>query len=347
MSPAAGAPASGAGRAIHAVLATVQYDQSHLRRLRELFPDARFIHADPAAADVIEEALRYVDVAVLRGDLDARFLAAANLRWVHCDHSGLNGSALPEVFERNLIVTGSAGRAAPALAHHAMFFALSLVYGGEALFDARRRHAWRDIPGYRGLRGVYGTTMGIIGLGHTGRELADLARAFGMRVLVYTRRDAEPPASVERLYAAERGEGPEVLLADSDFVVLTVRLTDETHHLIGERELRLMKPSARLINIARGGVVDTAALVQALREGTIAGAGLDVFEQEPLPPEAAIWDAPNVVLTPHTTAEMPDLAGRSIDIIAENVARYRTGRPMLNQLTPADIYTRNRHATAG
>jgi len=100
-----------------------------------------------------------------------------------------------------------------------------------------------------------------------------------------------------------------------------------------------MKPTAYLINMARGPVVDESALVAALHSGTIAGAGLDVFEQEPLPVGAALWDAPNVVMTPHVTAEMPDLAGRSLELIEENVRRYRAGEPLLNRLTPDDVYS--------
>jgi phosphoglycerate dehydrogenase-like enzyme len=117
-------------------------------------------------------------------------------------------------------------------------------------------------------------------------------------------------------------------------------MTDSTYHLIGERELAQMKPSAYLVNLARGPVVDTDALIAALRDGVIAGAGLDVFEQEPLPADAAIWDAPNVIITPHMTAEVPDLAARSLDIIEENVRRYKAGLPMLNRLVPSDVYSK-------
>lgn len=330
---------TGAPTTIRAVLATVPYTGWHLAELRAAFDGAEFVHADWRDDAAIAEALTYVDVAVLKADLDARFLTAPKLKWVHCDHSGLNRSALPEVFERGLMVTGSAGRAAPALAHHAFFFILSLVYEGPALYDEQRQHSWRGLPSYRDLRGVYGKTLGVVGLGHTGAEVAALAKAFGMRVLGYGKRaDVEPP-NLDRYYSAEAGDGLDGLLSESDFVVLTVRLTDRTRGMIGEPELTIMKPTARLINLARGPVVDEAALVTALHDGTIAGAGLDVFEQEPLPADAAVWDAPNTVLTPHVTAEMPDLTARSLEIISENARRYRAGHPLLNLLTPDDVYT--------
>ena len=121
--------------------------------------------------------------------------------------------------------------------------------------------------------------------------------------------------------------------------MLAVPLSDATHHLIGERELQLMKPSAYLINMARGAVVDEAALLGALQAGRIAGAGLDTFEREPLPPESPLWDAPNTLITPHTTPQVSDRTGRSLAIIEENARRYRSGEPLLNLLRPEDVYT--------
>jgi phosphoglycerate dehydrogenase-like enzyme len=325
-------------RTISSVLATVRYREPNLSRLRGLFDGSEFIHLDPNDQAGIAAALQRVDVAILAADLDERFLAAPNLRWVHCDHSGLNASARPEVVQSHLIVTGSAGRSGPALAQHAMFFALSLAYGSAELIDMQRKHVWRGIPDFGERRCLWGKTIGIVGMGHTGMEIAKVARVFGMRVLGY-RRSATPPPGVDRLYSAQAGDTLDEMLAGADLLVLCVRLTDETYHLIGARELALMKPSAVLVSLARGPVVDTDALIAALRSGALAGAGLDVFEEEPLPADAPIWDAPNVLITPHQTVEMPDLAARSLDIIEENVRRYRAGEPMLNQLMPTDVYT--------
>jgi phosphoglycerate dehydrogenase-like enzyme len=329
---------------ITAVLATVAYTGSHLERLKEILAPAEVIFVDSEDAAGIAAALTRVDVAVLRADLDQRFLAAPQLRWIHCDHAGLNNSAKPQVLARNdLMVTGSAGRAAPALAQHALFFALALTYDVNGLVATKKRHQWRGLPGYEDRRGLYGKTMGVIGLGHTGRALVPLARACGMRVLGYGRGSAHAEGlNLDAYYDSSTGATLDDLLRDSDVVVLSIRMTDETFHLIGSRELQLMKPSAYLINIARGSVVDEAALVEALHNGTIAGAGLDVFENEPLLPDDAIWDAPNAVLTHHVTAEVPDLAASSLDIIAENVRRYRADEPLLNALKPSDLYTKGR-----
>jgi phosphoglycerate dehydrogenase-like enzyme len=295
------------------------------------------VRRDDAAG--IAAALERADVAVLAGDLDERFLQAPMLRWIHCDHAGLNRSARPEVFARGLLVTSSAGRSSPVLAEHAILFMLALAYRFPAFLDAQRRHQW-GIPDQDRLRGLYGRTVGLVGLGHTGTELALRCKALGMRVLGYRRGAAPPPPGVDVVYSAARGETIEPLLRQSDFVVLAVPLSDATHHLIGARELEQLKPGAYLVNMARGAVIDEDALLAALRSGRLAGAGLDTFAQEPLPPDSPLWDAPNVLITPHTTPQVPDRTGRSLDTIEENVRRYRAGQTMLNLLRPEDVYTK-------
>ncbi len=332
-----------ATRTIGTVLATVPYTGAHIEKLRSAFAPAKLLQLDKDDAAGIAHALRDADVAVLGGDLDDRYVGASKLKWVHCDHSGLNNSARPGVFARGLIVTGSAGRSAPVLAEHALFLMLSLIYDSHGLHDAQKAHRWRGIPGYTDRRGMFSKTMGIIGLGYTGAELAKRARLFGMRVLGYRRSVTAPPEGVDVLYCLDRGETIDALLRESDIVVLSARLSDETWHMIGRRELGLMKRSALLINMARGPVVDEEALGAALRAGTIAGAGSDVFETEPLPAESGLWDAPNMIITPHCTPEVPDLWAQGLNIICENIRRYRAGEPMLNMLVPRDVYTKGQH----
>lgn len=326
-------------RAIDKVLVTVKYPPHHFERLRKAFAPAELLVIDKHDTEAMRAALEVADAAVLEGDLDERFWQAPKLKWVHCDHAGLNGSAKPEVFERGLLVTGSAGRSAPVLAEHVMLFALLHVYQYAHFYEAQKLHQW-GVPGYEQLRGLYGKTMGIVGLGHTGKELAVRAKAFGMRVLGYRRSIGSPPAGVDQLYCAAAGDSLDALLEASDIVALAVPLTDDTHHLIGERELRLMKPTACLINMARGAVVDEAALVKALHEGVIGGAGLDTFVQEPLPADDPLWDAPNTYITPHCTPAVPDRIGRSLDVICENAVRFREGRELLNLLRKEEIYTK-------
>jgi phosphoglycerate dehydrogenase-like enzyme len=328
-------------RDIKSVLATVGYAGWHRDRLEEIFGPAPVTWVAADDQERIAAALPTVDVAVLRSDLDSRYSSAPGLAWIHCDHAGLNGSAKPEVIAReDLIVTSSAGRAAPALAQHVFFFALALTYDAPGLADIKVKHQWRGLPGYENRRGLYGKTLGVIGLGYTGQEVVRLGKAMGMRVLGHGRgaEQAKTPG-LDAYYDAAAGGTLDELLAESDFVVLAIRLTNETHHLIGASQLSMMKSTGYLINIARGAVVDETALTAALHAGTISGAGLDVFEREPLPADAPIWDAPNTIMTHHVTAEMPDLTARSLDIIAENARRYRAGERLLNQMVAGDLYT--------
>ena len=321
------------------VLTTLRYEGAYWQRFAEAMEGAEILRFDSPDASGFDAALLRADVAVLATNPDERILSARNLRWIHIDHAGLNKAARPEAFRSGLIVTGSAGRSAPVLAEHALFFSLALAYRYPAFLDAQRAHQW-GVEGQNDLRGLYGRTMGIVGLGNTGKELAVRAKAFGMRVLGYRRRATEAPPGVDQLFSADAGEGLTALLEQSDFVVLVLGLSDKTHHLIGERELDLIGPSGYLINMARGPVVDEAALTRALYAGRIAGAGLDTFEIEPLPKESPLWDAPNTLITPHVTPQVPDRPARSLDIICENIRRFRSGEPMLNRITPEDIYSR-------
>jgi phosphoglycerate dehydrogenase-like enzyme len=326
-------------RVIKSVLATVPFKLDEIDQLRRAFAPADFIYCSSADKETIERTLQFVDVAVIEGDLDDRYVAAPNLKWVHCDHSGLTRSARADVFEKGLIVTGSAGRSAPALAQHAFYFALALTFDAKRLFENQAAHVWRGNPGYADKLGLPGKTLGIVGFGRTGTEMAALGNAFGMKVIVYTRSVPESAPNVDNLLCADRGDGLDPLLAESDVIMLATQLTDATHHMFSTKQFARMKPSAYIINLARGPVIDEAALLQALLEGQIAGAGLDVFAQEPLPADSPLWDAPNVIITPHMTPAMPDKTQRSIDMIVANIGRYIKGEEMLNTITRRDVFT--------
>lgn len=321
------------------VLTTLRYQDDHWRRLYSAFEGAEILRFDETDAPGFAEALARADVAILAKDPDSRFYSAPRLRWIHVDHAGLDKAAKPEAFREGLAITGSAGRSAPVLAEHALFFALSLTYNAPAFHAAQRNHRW-GIEGQDKLRGLFGRTMGILGFGNTGQELAHRAKALGMRVVAYRRRAGEAPETVDRMYSADAGDTIDALLEESDFVTLALGLSEATYRMIGDRELNLIGSRGYLINMARGPIVDEEALVAALQEGRIAGAGLDTFEIEPLPTNSALWDLPNVIITPHVTPAVPDRVSRSLDIIVENVRRFRENRPLLNLLTREDIYNR-------
>jgi phosphoglycerate dehydrogenase-like enzyme len=188
-----------------------------------------------------------------------------------------------------------------------------------------------------------GQTIGILGYGSIGREVARLAKAFGMKVLV-TKRDGrhtedhgfmlpdtgDPSGDLpDRIYPIEATRS---LLTECDYVVVSLPLTEKTHHLIDEEMFRAMKPSAFFVNIGRGSIVHEEHLVKALKKGWIAGAGLDVFEQEPLPDDSPLWKLDNVIMTPHISGFTPDYDKRAMAVFAENLRRYLAGEQLLNVL---------------
>lgn len=323
---------------LNSVLVTVPMPEPYLSVLVGILRPAAVHICRTDDEDGIRRALEDADAAILGSDITDLIMTGKNLKWIHCDHSGLTKSARPDVFSRNIAVTGSAGRSAPTLAEHAVLFMLALTYDLYALHDLQKSHQWGGLPGYNDRRGLIGKTVGIIGLGHTGKELALRCKAFGMRVLGY-RRKAEEVENVDILYAKDRGENFDMLLKESDYLILTTQLSDETYHMIGRRQFEMMKSSAYLINMCRGSVVDEAALIEALNNNQIAGAGVDTTEIEPLPADSRLWDAPNLMITPHNTPTVPNRWERSCKIICDNANRFRKGQPLLNQISPRDIYT--------
>jgi phosphoglycerate dehydrogenase-like enzyme len=211
---------------------------------------------------------------------------------------------------------------------------LMFAKGAHRLLRAQSERRWtRLLPSE-----LRDRTVGVVGMGAIGTEVARLAQAAGCRVLAIrrsaaARRSGEAPAD-EVLPPSDLP----YLLSESDYVVLSVPLTEETRHLIGPDELRAMKPTAVLINISRGAVVDEVALVRALKEGVIGGAGLDVFEREPLPDDSELWGMENVILTPHISGGTERYFQRAVPIFCENLRRYLDGRPLLNVVDPQRGY---------
>ena len=317
------------------VVTTVWYDKAHMYDLRRVFPDAEFCYVDFYDKEKLEREVRDADAAILMGDVDPCLLGENTLKWIHCDHSGLNGSARPEVFARGIPVTGAAGRSAPVLAEHCIYFMLQSCYHTKELLEAQAACRW-GVDGSQQWRGLYGRTAGIIGMGNNGRMLAERLRALGMRLITYDKFPLKGYAYVSRKLTASEGDTLEPLLAESDFVILCVALTDDTFHLMNADTFAKMKRGAFLVNMARGGVVCTEDLIEALRSGQLSGAGLDVFETQPLEPDSPLWTMPSVYITPHCTPQVPDRAGRSIEIIRENARRFEAGEPLLNQMKPLD-----------
>lgn len=248
---------------------------------------------------------------------------APAVRWLHTPSAGVDHVLTPLVRERNIVLTNAAGVHGVPIAEFVLAFMLNHVKGMAALQAAQAEARWLDRHSCRELTDA---VLLIIGIGGIGQEIAKRAAAFGMRVWG-SRRTAQPMPGVERVVG---GAEWRTLLPEADFVVIATPLTAETRHMIDAAALRAMKSTTYLINIARGAIIDDNALLTALRAGWIAGAALDTFDPEPLPADHPYWTAPNVTITPHTTASTPLFRRRSAELFLDNLARYRDGRPLRN-----------------
>jgi phosphoglycerate dehydrogenase-like enzyme len=327
-------------RTIKKVLATVSYTGEHWDTLAKALEPAEIIRVKHSDTEAILNAIKDADVAIIGGDVSREMLnVAKSIKWIHGDFAGLNNSAYPEIFERGIILSSSAGRSAEVLAEHAFYFMLSLIYDSHSLEKNQRARVW-DSKAIAEKKGLITRTLGVIGYGNTGRHLVKLARAFGMKILVYSRSARPIPEGVAKFYSQENGDTIDELLKESDIVTLSMSLSDNTKYMIDEQALSLMKPTAYLINMARGAVVDEQALYKALANNRIAGCGSDVFEKEPLPSESPLWDLPNIYITPHNTPAVQDKVAASMRYILENIKHYKAGEPLVNVLEKRDLYTK-------
>lgn len=323
------------------VLATVNYTEDELKTLRGIFDSYEFVWVNHEDTEGVLREVKDADVAILPGDLDERFLGDNNLKWIHCDHAGLNRSARPELFEKGILLSGSAGRSSPVIAEHCVYFMLLSCYHTRELLEAQNNSQW-GVTGMEDWRGLFGRTAGIIGMGNNGKMLAKRLNAFGMKLITYDRNALLGFDYIDKHLDASKGDTLEPLLGESDFVILCIPLTGETHHLMNYEKFKMMKPGAVLVNTARGEIVCTEDLIRALDEGIISCAGLDVFEEEPLPKEHPLWKRRDVYITPHSTPQVPHRTGRSLDIIKENRIRFESGEKLINQVEASDVYIKER-----
>jgi phosphoglycerate dehydrogenase-like enzyme len=255
-----------------------------------------------------------------------------NLRWVHLASHGLDH--LPDDLRAGgMTVTTAQGAFDGPIAEYVLMLMLMLAKRAPRLVAQQQKGAWKYFSDAQEMSGL---TLGLVGFGSIGRRVARYARALGMKVIA-TRRSAagEPDPDTDQLVPPGRLGW---LLEQSDFVVVAVPLTALTRGLIGSRELGRMKPTAFLINVSRGAVVDEGALVRALREKKIGGAALDVFRQEPLPPESPFWKMESVIVSPHMSGRAGDVWGKANGLFRENLMRYLKGEPLLNVFDPARGY---------
>jgi phosphoglycerate dehydrogenase-like enzyme len=274
----------------------------------------------------IETCLDQIELAVggFSHDLIPR---APNLRWLQTWGAGTDWLMQhPELADRDFLLTNASGVHAIPISEHIFAFLLAFARKLPRSIRAQEKHLWQ-----RTIRSelfeLSNKTMLLIGVGAIGKRTALIAAAMGMRVWGVRRNPTTSEAGIERMVGQQAWLD---LLPEADFVVLTVPLTNETHHMVNAEAFARMKPSAHIINIGRGATIDEQAMIEALRSGQIAGAGLDVFATEPLPEDSPLWDMENVITTAHYSGITNEYDQRAMQIFLENLQRYGHGQHLMN-----------------
>jgi phosphoglycerate dehydrogenase-like enzyme len=283
--------------------------------------------------------LEGIEVAFFHGDFRSdpgytrRFfgttLHAPNLRWMHLPNSGVDDPVFARLRANGVRLTTSPGAAAEPIAHSAIAGMLALSRGFPRWLDAQRRHAWEEHSPDRMPRDLSGQTLLLLGVGAIGARVGRLARTFGLRVIGVRRRPRLDGDAVDEVHAPA---ALDALLPRADWLVITCPLTAETRGLIDAAALARLPPTACVINVARGQIIDQSALIAALRGGALAGAYLDVFETEPLPPTSPLWDLPNVLLSPHDCGASTGNPLRASGLFLANLERWLRGEALVNEL---------------
>jgi phosphoglycerate dehydrogenase-like enzyme len=303
------------------------------RRLTDTLSGVKLIVAE----DADEAAAAIVNADAAFGTLPANLLAKAKrLRWLQAPQAAPPaGYYYPELIAHPLTVTNFREIYNDHISAHILAFVLAFARGLHIYIPQQLRREWKKSPDDQGIVPLPGATALIVGLGGIGAETARLLSAFGVRVLAVDARRTEKPEFVAELH---KPEALDDLLPKADFVILTVPHTPATEGFFNRAKFRLMKPTAFFINIGRGMTTKLDDLVAALNAKEIGGAALDVYEQEPLPPDHPLWGMPNVLMTPHTAGYGPHLNDRRFQIIQDNCKAFAEGRPLRNIVDKANWF---------
>ena len=296
-------------------------------RLTREFPQTEITFRDNY--DGLEGLLREAEILFTISLRPEQFASARRLRWIHAPTAAVHQFLFPELIASDVVLTNSREVHGPVVAEHvmALIFALAKKLPQAAAFQRMRiwgqEAIWTDGSHPQEIAGA---TLGLIGVGSIGGRVAQMASALGMRALAVREHIERPkPQGIEVVFPPS---AIDEMLRQSDYVVLAAPLIGATHALIDANRLAAMKPGAYLINVGRGAQVDEAALTDALRNGHIAGAALDVFEREPLPQDSPLWDLDNLLITPHTAGLAEKLWQRHYELFSDNLQRYLSGHAL-------------------
>lgn len=297
-------------------------------RLRSDFPDIEIVQLN--SYNNVEQQIADVEILFGISIRPEQFLAARKLRWIHSQAAAVHQLMFPELVNSEVIITNARDVHGPVVAEQviAMMFALAKRIPAAVRFQ--QKHVWGQdafSSGRSHSRELAGATLGLVGLGSIGRNVAKHASALGMRVIaVREHPEKEKPQYVDEVLPTSKLQE---LLTQSDYIVLSTPVTPETKGMIGAPQLAAMKPDAFLLNVGRGPLIDEAALVEILRQRKIGGAALDVFDQEPLPPESPLWDLEDLLITPHTAGISENMWKRHYVLFSDNLRRYLSDQPLL------------------
>jgi phosphoglycerate dehydrogenase-like enzyme len=317
------------------VLVTVKLDEECLHQIADLSPELRvtdvsgLIKAECKGDFSSKDKL---DVFLAKADIIYGFTFPKNLvartprlKWIQSTSAGVEHILSHDLVQSPVQVTSVSGIHAIPIGEFVITLMLMLAKQAPLCFELKKSRQWKEFPPAV----LHSKTVGIVGLGSIGGEIARLSKAFSMKVIAI-RRSTKKLASARNVDVLLPLEGLNQLLTQSDFIILSLPLTNETHGLIGEKQLKIMKSSAYLINVSRGAIIDEQALIEALENNQIAGAGLDVFATEPLPAESKLWRLKNVIITSHISGVMTDYLTKTTIVFCENLRRYLAGQKLLN-----------------
>ncbi|MBN1908276.1 MAG: D-2-hydroxyacid dehydrogenase [Pirellulales bacterium] len=300
-------------------------ERKHVEQIQTAAPDYEVVDAGQEwIAEEILQADVFCGHAKVPIDWEA-VVRQGRLRWIQSSAAGMDHCLVPAVIESDIAVTSASGVLSDQVAEHTLGLVIAWCRSLPVFFEAQKKREFIRRPTRDLTRG----TVGIVGLGGVGRRLAELLVPLKTRILATDLFPVDKPEHVEALWPADRLDD---LLAQADVVVLCAPLNDSTRGLIDVAALAKMKPGALLVNAARGPLVVTEAMIDALKSGHLAGAVMDVTDPEPLPPEHRLWDTPNVILTPHVAGQAAWRIDNMTRLLCENLARWQTNRPLVNYL---------------
>lgn len=304
------------------ILINTEITSEHRQQIEAVSEQLHIIEAQNSA-----EALRNIgDTDVVFGGFNRTlFENAKQLKWVQVLSAGVDGLLFPEFVQSDVVLTSAKGFVGPHLADQAWALILGLLRG---IGRSVRERTWDNRMSIRlATWELSERTLGIVGLGGTGMDVARRAQGFDMRTIAVDPETVEAPSFVHEVWQMNRFHE---LLAQSDVVAICAPLTPETHGMFNDAAFQAMQSHALLVNVTRGKIVDGPALLRALNNGSIGGAGLDVTPEEPLPTDSPLWDMPNVIITPHVAGGSPIRLDRTVGLFCDNLERTLVGKPLLS-----------------